>query len=121
MIKPALKIGDVVELHELGPGNERSERLAIFCRIRDGNRAERASVKRILKRENPRLIRDAAIATAAYTGLCIRTGSRELESSINRFCPAVGEENAIESRPLRQLFRERPLKRIVEQVRSMNR
>ncbi len=51
--------------------------------------------------------------------ICI--GPRELQSAVNRFSAAIREKDAVEARPLRELFRERPLKRIVKQIRSMNR
>jgi len=78
IIKLALKIGHIIELHKLRARNKRSEWLAIFRRVRDGNRAERATMKRILKRENPRLLRDAAHAPlqslAQGAGMAIEDG-----------------------------------------------
>ena len=51
------EVGDIVEADEFDAGNQRRKRLAVFRRMRDRKRAERAAVKRIFKRQNARLRR----------------------------------------------------------------
>src|SRR3984957_7819559 len=46
---------------------------------------------------------------------------RELQRTFDSFGAAVREEDVVQSRPLREFFRERPLERVVIKVRKVNR
>ena len=54
------EIGNIIEADKFDARNKRSERLAVFRRVRDRKRAQRAAMKGIFEREDARLRRGSA-------------------------------------------------------------
>ena len=113
VVELCVEVGHIVEADEFGAGDERGERFAIFCGVRDRKRAEGAAVKRVFEREEARL------QSAAAIGFRVRVGAGELQGAFDGLAAAVREKHAVEARPLRQLVRERPLVGIVKKVRNV--
>ena len=65
VIEFRFEIADIVEADEFDAGNQRSEGLAIFRRMSNRKRSQRAAVKRIFERENPRFRRCRRVRTFA--------------------------------------------------------
>src|ERR1700686_539425 len=59
IVKAAFQVGNVVELHEVDAGKPRVKRRPVFFLVRGRQRAEGASMKRVLQRKNPELGSDA--------------------------------------------------------------
>src|SRR6267143_1992964 len=115
VVEFGFEVSDIIEADELNAGNERSKRLTIFFRIRDGERAERAAVKGIFERQDARFL-----ACTAGLGFCAGVGASKLERAVHGFGAAVGEESTVEARPFREFARERPLITIVKQIREVD-
>ena len=116
VVEFALEVSDIVELHKFHARHQRSKRLAILFRIRNRNSAESSTMERILQSED-----SSFFAGPAARRLGVRISSRQLQRSVHRFSAAVGKKHPIQAGPLRQLSRQRSLKRILKQIRQVNR
>src|SRR5260370_31191545 len=116
IVEFSLEIGDVIETHELGTGNDGRKGQAILFRGGHADGAKRAAMKRILERQETmflcgcprRLVRTASVQP------------RKFHTTVYGFRAAVGEDRAIEARPCGEFSSERALGRIWIEIREGN-
>src|SRR4029077_9206090 len=111
IVEFGFKVGDIVKTHELNAGHQWSKRLTIFRGMRYGKSAEGPSMKGILERQDASL----ALCAALMSG---KPG--QLDRALNRFCAAIGKKDPLQTRPFRQLSRQRALVQVMKQIREVH-
>src|SRR5882724_4532837 len=112
VVKSGFEVGNIVEGDEFHARNQRFKRRAVFFRGGNAERAEGASMKGILHGENARL--GGRLAKCARSRSSAEPG--QFESAFDGFGAAVCKKYAVETRPFRELARERTLEFVVKQI-----
>src|SRR5258708_4136677 len=113
-IKFSLQVVHIVELDETYPRHQRNERSPIFRLTRGGERAEGASMKRVLHGKN------APFRFDSIAIIHLRKGAGELERSFPRLGAAVAEESAVKPGNFGHQLRELGFVLVEEKLRNMN-
>ena len=103
----------VIQPDESHARNQRLKRLAILFRPGGGERAQRPAVKRVFHRQD-------FVALEGLGGMMLaRVSARQLDRAFDDLGAGVGEKHPVQPRQPRQLFRQRRLVAVVEQIRNV--